>query len=204
MSNRSTMVVSTAVTLVVILIACDATSPMAVRDAPLDAVPMLRAQSPQAVPLKGSTRGMVVGLHPYGSPGWTAKGCPGAPYAVVYEYLGYGNATHLGRFSIHGSECVNMETLQSAKGEFTLTAANGDELEFRYDSGVAVPQPPFPPTEFEWSADGLWCDGGTGRFASAACEGAWGGGLNMATGQTWSTIDAKLTYSASDRRNGGR
>ena len=184
-----------------LLLACDSPLPTGVGEDVLNASRVQRSGTPQAVPLKGSTKGMVVGVHPYGSPGWVAQDCPSEAYAVVYEYLGYGQATHLGRFSIHGSECLNGETLQTAKAEYTLTAANGDEIEFGYISGFAIPQPPFPPTVFHWTAQGLWCDGGTGRFASATCEGAWSGGFNMATGETWSTIDATITYDASDRRN---
>jgi hypothetical protein len=184
-----------------LLLACDSPLPTGVGEDVLNASRVQRSGTPQAVPLKGSTKGMVIGVHPYGSPDWAAQGCPSEAYAVVYEYLGYGQATHLGRFSIHGSECLNGETLQTAKAEYTLTAANGDEIEFGYISGFAIPQPPFPPTVFHWTAQGLWCDGGTGRFASATCEGAWSGGFNMATGETWSTIDATITYDASDRRN---
>ena len=184
-----------------VLLACDSPLPTGVGEDALNAKLVHGAGTPQAVPLKGRTKGMVIGGHPYGSPGWIAKGCPDETYALVNEYLGYGQATHLGRFSIQGSECLNMDTLQMANGEYTLTAANGDKLEFRYPGGFAVPQPPFPPTVVHWTAQGLWCDGGTGRFASATCEGAWSGGFNMVTGETWSTIDATITYDASDRRN---
>ena len=190
-------IVAAAVT--VVFLACDSQLPTGIAEGSLDASPLLATGIPQAVPLEGSTKGMVVGVHPYGSPGWVSQGCPSEAYAVVYEYLGYGQATHLGRFSIHGSECLNVETLQTARAEYTLTAANGDELELGYVSGFAIPQPPFPPTVFHWTAQGLWCDGGTGRFASATCEGSWSGGFNMATTKTWSTLDATITYDASDR-----
>ncbi len=184
-----------------LLLACDSPLPTGVGEDVLNASRAQRSGTPQAVPLKGSTKGMVIGMYPYGSPDWDAKGCPSDAYALVNEYLGYGQATHLGRFSIQGSECLDVATMQFVKGEYTLTAANGDELEFRVPGGFAVPQPPFPPTVFHWTAQGLWCDGGTGRFASAKCEGAWSGGFNMATGETWSSIDATITYDASDRRD---
>ena len=182
------------------LFACDSSVPTGVGQDALNAARVQGAGTAQAVPFKGTTEGMVIGVYPYGTPGWDAKGCPSEAYAV-YEYLGYGHATHLGRFSIYGSDCLNPETGQSANGEFTLTAANGDQLEFGYPVGQAIPQPPFPPTVFHWTVQGLWCDGGTGRFASATCEGAWGGGFNGVTGETWSTIDAAITYTASDRRH---
>lgn len=199
MNTLSLKLVTMAAVLGTVTFACDSSLPTAVsEDSPNDA-PLLATGVAQEVLLKGSTKGMVVGVYPYGSPEWSAKGCPDESYAFVYQYLGYGRATHLGRFSIHGSECLNPETLQTAEAEFTLTASNGDEIELRYDSGFAVPQPPFPPTVFHWTALGLRCDGGTGRFASATCEGSWGGGFNMATGETWSEIDGTITYAASDR-----
>ena len=183
------------------LFACDSSAPTGVGESALNASRMQGAGTAQAVPLKGTTEGMLIGVYPYGSPGWDAKGCPSAAFEIVTEYLGYGHATHLGRFSLHGSECLDSETGQSANGEFTLTAANGDQLEFRYPGGQAIPQPPFPPTVFHWNVQGLWCDGGTGRFASATCEGSWGGVFNGVTGVTSSTIDAAITYTASDRRD---
>jgi len=201
MKIRSLKLALVAAAAAVVFLACDSLAPTEVDDGVLSVSQVQEAGVEQEVPLKGSTNGMVIGVQPYGSPGWGAQGCPSEAYSVVYEYLGYGQATHLGRFSIHGSECLNMETLQTAKAEYTLTAANGDEIELGYVSGFAIPQPPFPPTVFHWTAQGLWCDGGTGRFASATCEGAWSGGFNMATGKTWSTIDATLTYDASDRSN---
>jgi hypothetical protein len=183
------------------LFACDSSAPTGVGESALNASRVQGAGTAQAVPLKGTTEGMLIGVHPHGSPGWDAKGCPSTASEVVTLYLGYGHATHLGRFSLHGSECLDSETGQTANGEFTLTAANGDQLELGYVAGQAIPQPPFPPTIFHWTVQGLWCDGGTGRFASATCEGAWGGGFNMAMGTTWSTIAAAITYTASDRRD---
>lgn len=199
MNTGSLKLAIVAAAIAAVLLACDSPLPTAVGDSSSDASPALATGNVQEVPLTGRTSGMVVGVYPYGSPEWSAKGCPNEAYAFVYEYLGYGQASHLGRFSIHGSECLNPETLQTAEAEFTLTAANGDEIEFRYNSGFAVPQQPFPPTVFHWTALGLWCDGGTGRFASATCEGSWGGGFNMATGETWSEIDGTVTYAALDR-----
>ena len=198
MNIRSLNLAIVVVLLGAVALACESPLPTAVDETSQGTSALLAAGVAQEVPLKGSTKGMVIGMYPYGSPVWVAKGCPSASYAVVYVYRGYGHATHLGRFSIRGSECVNMETLQTAKAEFTLTAASGDEVEFRYNTGIAIPQPPFPPTVLHWTAQGLWCDGGTGRFYSATCAGSWGGGFNMVTGETWSTIDGTITYAASD------
>ena len=68
----------------VVFLACDSQLPTAIAEDSLDASPLLATGIPQAVPLKGSTNGMVIGVHPYGSAGWVAQGCPSEAYAVVY------------------------------------------------------------------------------------------------------------------------
>jgi hypothetical protein len=51
---------------------------------------------------------------------------------------GAGIATHLGRFTMVGSETVDFASLTVTNGAFTLTAANGDTVSGTY-SGTVLP-----------------------------------------------------------------
>ena len=80
--------------------------------------------------------------------------CPPG-YLVAEDSTYTGTGTHLGRFALYETLC-----LDPVSGVFfvdaTLVAANGDELYFRVDGT-------FPPLE----SSGWVFQGGTGRFVSA-------------------------------------
>lgn len=92
---------------------------------------------------------------------------------------GWGEATHLGRFAVRITFCIDItdvldgaltegESLPYSDGEGTLTAANGDELHIAI-AGAVVPSTD-PAFDFEFS-DPFQFTGGTGRFAGAGGSG---------------------------------
>lgn len=103
---------------------------------------------------------------------------------------GIGEATHLGRFSVRITFCVDAtdllddgqltagESVPYDNGVGTLTAANGDELWIAV-AGAVLPSD-HPDYDFEF-ADPFTFTGGTGRF-----QGAGGGGV------TNSLVDAAV------------
>lgn len=107
----------------------------------------------------------------------------GAPPNFLNTQKGFGEATHLGRFSARPSFCINMADLlddgQLTDGELlpygpnrsALVAANGDKL-WVVSSGAVVPSD-HPDFDFEFT-NPFEFTGGTGRF-----EGARGGGFQQ-------------------------
>jgi hypothetical protein len=105
----------------------------------------------------------------------------GAPPNFLNTQKGFGEATHLGRFSAQPTFCINMadlldgqltegESLPFGPSEEPLIAANGDELWVASSSGEVVPSD-HPDVDFEFTIQ-FEITGGTGRF-----EGASGGGV---------------------------
>jgi hypothetical protein len=128
--------------------------------------------------------------------------CP-SQLPLLFMYEGVGSATHLGRFTVEGSECAFMDpsnptTMVSGHSEFVFTAANGDELHVAYDQTTVGFEPP-PSPWLLWSAP-IYATGGTGRFASAELvDVVWRGGGNLMTNDTYSTLNKYIIYDASDR-----
>lgn len=73
-----------------------------------------------------------------------------------------GNGTHIGAFTKITADVLNVATGQN-DGTFTMTAANGDQINGRY-SGIIVLT---SPTTFSWNLPAT-ITGGTGRFAGAS------------------------------------
>jgi hypothetical protein len=104
----------------------------------------------------------------------------GAPPRLLNTQVGMGEATHLGRFSIRITFCLDATDLlddgQLTEGESApydggvgvLTAANGDELHITV-AGAVVPSD-HPDFDFEFD-DPYTITGGTGRFAGATGSG---------------------------------
>jgi len=89
---------------------------------------------------------------------------------VLLLYQGAGTATHLGRFTVSGSECAlfdpsNPASLMSGEGQFVFTAANGDQLFVGYDRTIVGFEGPGSP-RITWATP-LHATGGTGRFTNA-------------------------------------
>lgn len=89
-------------------------------------------------------------------------------YALNHE-TGAGTATHLGKFTLVGDEKIYMEFFPqfvSVEGKFTMTAANGDQLDVKYSTIGGIND--------EGSIDiiGTYTiAGGTGQFKGATGQG---------------------------------
>ncbi len=90
--------------------------------------------------------------------------CP-SPQLLV-SLAGGGTATHVGRYTIVNSHCVDPATGALTGGTFVKTAANGDRIFGTYTGSSAVIQPPAPIAIFGITGT-LTFTGGTGRFTGA-------------------------------------
>jgi hypothetical protein len=109
----------------------------------------------------------------------TAADVPRCPVLTV-EVHGTGHATHLGRLTVDQSNCAAPlgTTFAITDGEFTLTAANGDQVVGAYFGELVPLAPPL------FSIDGAFTiTGGTGRFTGATGGGDVSGVQNFATGE---------------------
>lgn len=77
--------------------------------------------------------------------------------------LARGTGNHLGRFTSLHRQCVNFETLEFRNGTVTYYAANGDQLDARFE-GFLSPTGEEGVLSFDNPAQVV---GGTGRFMSA-------------------------------------
>ena len=134
-----------------LLIGCDETSSVS----PSPASPPLASAS-QSRPWKESYRAT-------GTIAPDAR-CP-APLLRESDQGG-GTATHVGKYTITNSHCVDPSTGALTGGSFVKTAANGDQLFGTYVGTAAVIQAPAPIGIFQVSGT-LTFTGGTGRFAGA-------------------------------------
>jgi hypothetical protein len=99
--------------------------------------------------------------------------CP----VLTVEIHGTGKATHLGQLTDDQSHCVDPASLAFTDGEFTFTAANGDQIRGTYFGELVPLDPPL------FTIDGHFTiTGGTGRFAGATGGGDASGVQNLATG----------------------
>lgn len=116
--------------------------------------------------------------------------CP----VLTVEIRGTGNATHLGRFTTEQSHCAEPASLDFTEGVFTLTAANGDQLDGTYLGEFVPLEPPL------FSIDGQFTfDGGTGRFAGATGGGEATGVQNLATGEVTVSLVGTISSVGSDK-----
>ena len=147
----------------------DATAPES-DSAPVEA--SVAPASTSATPMSGESVVHQVKLE---SEGWMIPlgWCDEAAGVLHAAVPGEGTMTHLGRFEIQQSGCIDFATGAVTEGRGVLTAANGDEVHLEY-AGSATSVTPLT------YALHYVVTGGTGRFLSAE-----GGG--------W------LSYAASDR-----
>lgn len=90
--------------------------------------------------------------------------CP-APLLLESDEGG-GTATHIGKYTIVNSHCVDPSTGALTGGTFVKTAANGDQIFGTYVGTATVIQPPSPVAIFSVNGT-ITFTGGTGRFAGA-------------------------------------
>jgi len=155
----------------------------------------------QPVPFHGTTAGMLLAME-LAPPGR----CP-PPYYLLAEYLGRGTATHMGRFTVSGTECIYMDppaqgeqpdpsTMAAGHARFVFTTANGDQLFVAYDEDEVTYQ---TIGSILWSAE-PYATGGTGRFVGAELiDVTWSGGGSLLTGEIYSSFDGWIRYDASMR-----
>jgi hypothetical protein len=85
-------------------------------------------------------------------------------FQLLTSLHGGGTATHVGKYTIENSHCVDPATGVLTDGSFIKTAANGDQLFGTYVGNSSVIQPPAPVGVFAMTGT-LTYTGGTGRFA---------------------------------------
>jgi len=171
------------------LLACDSTSDIAAVDAAADfavrpspAAAEVTASMPDAFAVKQVSEGT-------GQPiGW----CDEAAGVVRDADPGTGTGTHIGRFAIDQTMCVNTVTGAVTDGAATVITANGDEIYMTVE-GQAVPGSTPPAFDLAYRVVG-----GTGRFANA--EGAIFARVVQTSPTDWTaTSTGWFRYSASDR-----
>jgi hypothetical protein len=117
--------------------------------------------------------------------------CP----VLTVEILGTGNATHLGRYTTEQSHCAAPPSLAFTDGEFTFTAASGDQIRGTYFGEFVPLDPPL------FTIDGHFSiTGGTGRFTGATGGGEASGVQNLATGDVTVSLVGTISSVGSNRR----
>src|SRR5829696_4089809 len=130
-----------------LLIGCDETSSVS------PASPLPPASASEARPWKES----------YQSTGTIAPGARCSAPLLLVSLQGGGTATHIGRYTIVNSHCVDPTNGGLTEGTFVKTAANGDQIFGRY-VGSSIPT---GPGTFTISGTVTFA-GGSGRFADAS------------------------------------
>jgi hypothetical protein len=110
--------------------------------------------------------------------------CP----ALTIQIQGTGTATHLGRLTTVQSHCVTPPSFDFTNGQFTLTAANGDQLFGTYEGEFLPLDPPLAAIDGE-----LTFTGGTGRFVGATGTGDASGVQNLATGDATVVLEGTIS-----------
>lgn len=117
---------------------------------------------------------------------------PDCPSKFGGTTTGTGKSNHLGKVSLKASDCITpMENHFIFKGEFTLTAANGDNLSGGY-SGSFVPVGAGP--MYSLSDAKFEITGGTGRFRTAKGIADLKGNQDIMTGKGKIDIDGTISY----------
>jgi hypothetical protein len=145
------------------------------------------------LPFHGTTAGQLLTME-IAPPGRCPPDLP-----MLFSYRGEGNATHMGRFTVEGGECAFFDpddpgSARSGSGEWTFTAANGDELSVGYDEAVVTLEGPTSPWILFY-VPSLEATGGTGRFAAAELvDVTWRGGVHLGTFETYSELDGRIAF----------
>ncbi len=105
---------------------------------------------------------------------------------------GTGTATHIGKYTIVNSHCVDPSTGALTVGRFVKTTANGDQLFGSYVGTATLVQPPAPIGIFQVSGT-VTFTGGTGRFDGATGTSDMVGTLQADFSQTPVATQTTLT-----------
>lgn len=124
---------------------------------------------------------------------WSDSATPGPTINLTVN--GLGNATHMGNTTLLVNETISTTTIPwTAHANVILTAANGDELHFDYDS-VIDPSGMAPGGNFDLIVVGLCTiTGGTGRFEDASGNLIYNGIFNVATSTGKATFIGDIMY----------
>ncbi len=116
--------------------------------------------------------------------------CP----ALTVHIEGPGTATHLGSLTTVQSHCVEPGSFAFTNGQFTLTAANGDQLFGTYQGEFMPLEPPL------FTIDGAFTfTGGTGRFDGATGGGDASGTQDLATGAATVVLEGTISSVGSSK-----
>jgi hypothetical protein len=118
--------------------------------------------SAKATPISGQSVVREIKLK---SEGWMVPlgWCDEAAGVLHAAVPGEGTMTHLGRFDIQQSGCIDFATGAVTEGMGVLTAANGDEVHLEYAGSATSAAPPTYALHYVVT-------GGTGRFSGAEGE----------------------------------
>jgi hypothetical protein len=110
------------------------------------------------------------------------------PCVVFTQDTATGKANHgIGRYTLIGSEFVNLCTLEVSGGQFTLTARKGS-ISGTYTGSAA---PTSDPNVITYHVEGP-ITGGTGRYAGVTGSIVFDGIANLATGQLSDKVSGVL------------
>jgi hypothetical protein len=155
-------------------------------------VPTAPVQSGEEVVGRSSAARLVPFKGTFSAIGTAAPGdrCP----ALTVHIEGTGTATHLGSLTTVQSHCVEPPSLAFTNGEFTLTAANGDQLFGTYEGEFLPLEPPV------FTLDGRFTfTGGTGRFDGATGGGDASGTQDLATGAATVVLEGSISSVGSSK-----
>ena len=109
------------------------------------------------------------------------------PPIMTSTASGWGNATHLGQYTLSWEVEVNLETI-TGTGTGHFVAANGDSL---YTVGTGQATPTDEPDVFR-VIENMIITGGTGRFAGASGNFTTDRIVDLTTGITSGTINGNI------------
>jgi hypothetical protein len=173
---------SSSVLALLALTGCDQSSPLApAGESPAREPTEAAASGPQMVPWKES----------YKASGTITPGARCAAPLMLVSLEGGGTATHVGKYTIVNSHCLNLSTGALTNGTFIKTAANGDQIFGTYTGGSTIIQPPAPIGIFGVTGT-IRFTGGTGRFAGVTGTSTMSGSLQSDFSQPGVPTDVTL------------
>lgn len=129
-----------------------------------------------------------------GDDGYPAR-CPTGQTNAAAPATGEGYGVSLGHVTESESSCVDFATLALTLGEFTFTAANGDQVWGEFEGSASFdPPPPNANLDCTWKITG-----GTGRFVDATGAGNCVNSRQLGNGTSLIEFVGSIAYNASNR-----